>query len=61
MKKTWMVKGKGYCSDEDLVAFIKNGTVGPDDLISSDLIKEEVKIKDSVYSFYLGGKINETI
>lgn len=61
MKKTWKVKDKGYCSDEDLIAFIKKGTVSCDDFVSSDLIKEEVKIKDSVYSFYLGGNTDETI
>ena len=61
MKKTWKVKDKGYCSDEDLIAFIQNGKVLPDDLIMSEEIKEYIKVKDSVYAFYLKGDNNETI
>lgn len=61
MKKTWKVKDKGYCSDEDLITFIQNGKVLPDDLIMSEEIKEYIKVKDSVYAFYLKGDNNETI
>lgn len=61
MKRTWKVKDKGYCSDEDLVTFIQNGTVDPDDLIMSELLKDYIKVKDSVYAFYLKGENNETL
>lgn len=55
MKKVWKVKDKGYCSDESLISFIKMGKVCADDFIISDLLDDYIQVKDTIYSFYLGG------
>lgn len=63
MKKIWKVKnGKSY-SDEDLIKAILNKQVKADDYIISKNISDYIKVKDTIYQFYLNGdtKINETL
>ena len=40
-------------TDEELILAIKNGLLKGDDVLLSLELKEEVKIEDSIYSFYL--------
>ena len=61
MKKTWNVKNKNSYSDEELIEAIKQGSVNGDDLIKSDMLKNYIKVSDSIYQFYLEGHNNETI
>lgn len=61
MKKTWNVKNKDSYSDEELIEAIKNGSVKGEDFIISDTLKDYIKVSDSIYQFYLEGKVDETI
>ena len=61
MKKTWNVKNKDNYSDEELIEAIKNGSVKGEDFIISDTLKDYIKVSDSIYQFYLEGKVDETI
>ena len=61
MKKTWKVKNKDNYSDEELIEAIKNGSVKGEDFIISDTLKDYIKVSDSIYQFYLEGKVDETI
>ncbi len=56
MNKIWKIKGiDEKVSDDTLIEMIKNGKLNGDDSIKSSDMKEFVKIKDTVYAFYLGG------
>jgi len=61
--KIWKVRGlKDKFTDEELVQMISNAYLKGDDYISSADMKSWLKIKDSIYQFYLnGGNNNETI
>ena len=61
MKKTWNVKNKDNYSDEELIEAIKNGSIKGEDFIISDTLKDYIKVCDSIYQFYLEGKVDETI
>ena len=61
MKKTWNVKNKDNYSDEELIEAIKNGSIKGEDFIISDTLKDYIKVSDSIYQFYLEGKVDETI
>ena len=61
MKKTWNVKNKDSYSDEELIEAIKNGSVKGEDFIISDTLKDYIKVSDSIYQFYLEGKVDEAI
>ena len=61
MKKTWKVKNKDNYSDEELIEAIKNGSVKGEDFIISDTLKDYIKVSDSIYQFYLEGKVDEAI
>ena len=61
MKKTWKVKNKNDYTDEELIEAIKQGTINGNDLIISDMLKDYIKVSDSIYQFYLEGHNNETI
>ena len=61
MKKTWNVKNKDNYSDEELIEAIKNGSVKGEDFIISDTLKDYIKVSDSIYQFYLEGKVDEAI
>lgn len=54
--KIWQIKDRPKAlmlTDEELILAIKNGLLKGDDILLSLELKEEVKIKDSIYSFYL--------
>ena len=61
--KIWKIKGyEGSFTDNQIVSLIKSGKLFPDDSLSSKDIKGYIKIKDSIYEYYLKkGKKNETI
>ena len=61
MKKIWNVKNKNSYTDEELIEAIKHGNVNGDDLIISDMLKNYIKVSDSIYQFYLEGHNSETI
>ena len=60
--KIWRIKGfEGSFTDEELVELIKSGEVKPDYSLTSRDLKKWIKVKDSIYQFYLEDKENETL
>ena len=60
--KIWKIKGyEGTFTDEDLIEMIKQGQLKADDALSSRDMKIWVKLKESIYQFYLEDEENETI
>ena len=61
--KIWKIKGyEGTFTDDDLITLIKTGQVKEDFRITTKDIKEWIRVKDSIYAFYLkGNDENETI
>lgn len=61
--KVWKIKGyEGSFTDNQIVALIKSGKLSGNDSLCSKDIKGYIKIKDSIYEYYLKkGKKNETI
>ena len=52
--KIWRIKGfEGSFTDEELVELIKSGEVKPDYSLTSRDLKKWIKVKDSIYQFYL--------
>ena len=54
--KIWQIKDRPKAlmlTDDELILAIKNGLLKGDDVLLSLELKEEVKIEDSIYSFYL--------
>lgn len=53
----WRIKGfEGSFSDEEIIALIRSGEIKPDYALTSKDMKKWVKLKDSIYQFYIGGK-----
>ena len=60
--KIWKIKSyEGSFTDEEIVDLIKRGQLKGEDALSSRDMKKWVKIKDSIYQFYLEDKENETL
>ena len=61
--KVWKIKGyEGTFSDEEIISLIKTGKLSKDDALSAKDIKGYIKIKDSIYEYYLNKEEhNETI
>lgn len=60
--KIWKIKGyEGIFTDEELITLIKQGQVKEDFKITTKDIKEWIKVKDSIYQFYLRGENNEIV
>lgn len=61
--KIWKIKGyEGTFTDEQIVSLIKSGKITGEDCLSSKDIKEYIKIKDSIYEYYINKENkNETI
>ena len=56
MNKLWKIRGyEGKFTDNELIEMIKKGRLFPDDYISNNEMKTWMKIKDTIYQFYLGG------
>ena len=59
MKRTkiWRVKGfEGSFSDEELIELIRSGELKPDYAITTREMKKWVKLKDSIYQYYMEDK-----
>lgn len=61
--KVWKIKGyEGSFTDEQIISLIKKGQITGEDYLTSKDIKEFIKIKDSIYEYYLNKEEkNETI
>lgn len=60
--KVWKIKGyEGSFTDEEIVSLIKSKRITGDDSLCGKDMKGYVKIKDSIYEYYLKGETNETI
>lgn len=59
--KIWRVKGfEGTFSDEELIELIRSGELKGDYAITTREMKRWVRLKDSIYQYYLEAK-DETI
>ncbi|MCR4854651.1 MAG: hypothetical protein K5908_00650 [Erysipelotrichaceae bacterium] len=60
--KIWRIKGfEGSFTDEELIELILSGELKPDYAITTKEMKKWVKLKDSIYQYYLGVRENETV
>lgn len=61
--KVFKIKGyEGIFTDEQIITLIKQGKVKADDYLSSKDLKGWIKVKDSIYQYYLReDTLNETI
>lgn len=61
--KVWKIKGyEGSFSDEQIISLIKSGKLTGEDALGSKDIKGYIKIKDSIYEYYLNKEEhNETL
>ena len=52
--KIWKISGiETKYSDEEIVEMIKDGRIKPDDRIATKDMKKWIKVKDSIYQFYI--------
>lgn len=62
MNKIWRIRGiEGKYTDAELILMIKKGELSGNDYISNSDMKTWMKIKDTIYQFYLGGSNDEII
>ncbi len=60
--KVWRIKGfEGSFSDEEIVDLIRQGQIKPDYALTCKEMKKWVKLKDSIYQFYIKGDHDETL
>ncbi len=60
--KVWKIKGyEGVFTDEEIISLILSGKLNKDDCLYGKDIKQYVKIKDSIYQYYLGRGKDEVI
>lgn len=60
--KVWRIKGfEGIFSDEELISLIESKQVNKDFSITTREMKTWVKLKDSIYQYYLKEDEDETI
>ena len=60
--KVWKIKGfEGQFSDAEVVTLIKRGELKPDYSLSTKEMKKWVKLKDSIYQYYLEDEENATL
>ncbi len=58
--KIWKIKGfEGTFTDEELVSLIRKGQVKPDYAVSTREMKVWVKVRDSIYQYYLPKEVND--
>lgn len=54
--KIWKIKDyQGTFTDKEIITLIKSGKLTGNDALSSRDIKKYIKIKDSIYQYYLKG------
>ena len=59
--KIWRIKGfEGTFSDEELIELIRSGELKGDYAITTKEMKRWVRLKDSIYQYYLEAK-DETL
>ena len=52
--KIWKISGiETKYSDEEIVEMIQDGRIKPDDRIATKYMKKWIKVKDSIYQFYI--------
>ncbi len=52
--KIWKIKGfEGRFTDEEIIELIRAGKIKPDYSLTSKEMKSWVKLKDSIYQYYL--------
>ena len=52
--KIWKIKGyEGTFTDEQIIVLIRQGKLNGNDALNSKDIKGYIKIKDSIYEYYL--------
>ena len=52
--KIWKISGiETKYSDEEIVEMIQDGRIKPDDRIATKDMKKWIKVKDSIYQFYI--------
>ena len=60
--KVWKIIGfEGQFPDEEVVTLIKRGELKPDYSLSTKEMKKWVKLKDSIYQYYLEDDENATL
>ena len=60
--KIWKIQGfDGVFTDEEIISLIKRGEIKPDYALSTREMKKWVKVKDSIYQYYLEDINNEII
>ena len=60
--KVWRIKGfEGIFSDEELISLIESKQVNKDFSITTREMKTWVKLKDSIYQYYLKEDEDETV
>lgn len=60
--KVWRLRGKEETyTDEKLVELISSGVIKPDDYIASREMRVWIKVKNSIYQYYIKEEMNETI
>ena len=60
--KIWKIKGfEGAFTDDEIVALISSGEIKGEYSLTSRDMKKWVKVKDSIYQFYLEDDKNETV
>ena len=60
--KIWRIKGfEGTFSDEELIELIWSGELKPEYQITTREMKKWVKLKDSIYQYYMEGREDEAV
>ncbi len=60
--KIWRIKGfEGTFTDDELIELIWSGEVKPNYAITTREMKKWVKLKDSIYQYYMEGREDETV
>ena len=60
--EVWRIKGfEGTFTDDELIELIWSGELKPNYAITTREMKKWVKLKDSIYQFYMEGREDEAV